>query len=84
MRIFMAGPGVGGEDHRPGPDILRGTFFKEKNRYVHIKYFLIGYTHAKTNIAPLTKLFLWFRLVINPFCIRSRTLVSAIPNFVKV
>ncbi|MFS7934661.1 hypothetical protein Hanom_Chr05g00394251 [Helianthus anomalus] len=79
----MADPRVGGENHRPGPDISRGTFFYEKTRYVYVKYFLIGYTHTNTNIGPLTKLFLWFRLVINPFDIRFRHLVSQIPNFVK-
>ncbi|MFS7930539.1 hypothetical protein Hanom_Chr04g00345511 [Helianthus anomalus] len=80
----MAGLGVGGEDHRPGPDILRGTFFYEKTRYVYVKYFLIGYTHTKTNIGHITKLFLWFRLLINSFAIRFRPLVCPIPNFVKV
>ncbi|MFS7951297.1 hypothetical protein Hanom_Chr07g00593411 [Helianthus anomalus] len=35
----MAGPGVGGEDHRPGPDILRGTFFKEKKPICTYKIF---------------------------------------------
>ncbi|KAF5784693.1 putative AT-hook motif nuclear-localized protein [Helianthus annuus] len=29
---------VGGEDHQPGPDISRGTFFYEKSRYVYVKY----------------------------------------------
>ncbi|MFS7897045.1 hypothetical protein Hanom_Chr00s006641g01735141 [Helianthus anomalus] len=56
----------------------------KKIRYVYVKYFLIGYTHTNTNIGPLTKLFLWFRLVINPFGIRFRPLVCSIPNFVKV
>ncbi|MFS8028326.1 hypothetical protein Hanom_Chr16g01509271 [Helianthus anomalus] len=32
--------GVGGEDHRPGPDISSGTFFMKKTRYVYVKYFL--------------------------------------------
>ncbi|MFS7973999.1 hypothetical protein Hanom_Chr09g00863271 [Helianthus anomalus] len=31
--------GVDGEDHRPGPDILRGTFLMKKIRYVYVKYF---------------------------------------------
>ncbi|MFS7957602.1 hypothetical protein Hanom_Chr07g00668261 [Helianthus anomalus] len=53
-------------------------------RYVYVKYFLIWYTNTNTNIGPLTKLFLWFILVINPFGIRFRLLVSPIPNFVKV
>ncbi|MFS8025056.1 hypothetical protein Hanom_Chr16g01470491 [Helianthus anomalus] len=75
--VCKADPGVGGEDHRPGPDISRGMFFYEKPRYVYVKYFLIGYTHTNTSIG------LWFRLVINPFGIRFRPLVSPIPNFVK-
>ncbi|MFS7990131.1 hypothetical protein Hanom_Chr11g01055161 [Helianthus anomalus] len=83
----MAGPGVGGEDHWPGPNILRDTFFffffMKKTRYVYVNYFLIGYIHTNTNIGPLTKPVLWFRLVINPFDIRFRPLVSQIPNFVK-
>ncbi|MFS7983755.1 hypothetical protein Hanom_Chr11g00978231 [Helianthus anomalus] len=45
--------------------------------------FLIGYIHTNTKIGPLTKLFLWFRLVINLFGIRFRPLVSQIHNFVK-
>ncbi|MFS8013301.1 hypothetical protein Hanom_Chr14g01331261 [Helianthus anomalus] len=48
-----------------------------------LNIFLIGYIHTNTNIGLLTKLFLWFRLVINPFGIRFRPLVSQIPNFVK-
>ncbi|MFS8010120.1 hypothetical protein Hanom_Chr14g01293271 [Helianthus anomalus] len=79
----MADPGVGGENHWSGPDISRGTFFYEKTRYVYVKYFLIAYTHINTNKGPLTKLFLWFRLVINPFGIRFRLLMSSIPNFVN-
>ncbi|MFS8027034.1 hypothetical protein Hanom_Chr16g01493891 [Helianthus anomalus] len=55
----------------------------KKIRYVYVKYFLIGYTHTNTNVGPLTKLFLCFRLVINPFSIRFKLLVSPIPNFVK-
>ncbi|MFS8003980.1 hypothetical protein Hanom_Chr13g01220201 [Helianthus anomalus] len=36
----MAGPGVGEENHRIGPDISRSTFFLEKKkRYVYVKYF---------------------------------------------
>ncbi|MFS7924287.1 hypothetical protein Hanom_Chr03g00270831 [Helianthus anomalus] len=31
--------GVDGEDHRPGPDISRGTFFMKKTRYGYVKYF---------------------------------------------
>ncbi|MFS8027312.1 hypothetical protein Hanom_Chr16g01497251 [Helianthus anomalus] len=79
----MARPGVGGEDHRPGSDVSRGTFFMKKARYVYVKYFLVGYTHTNTNIGPLTKLFLWFRLVIIPFVIIFRPLVCPIPNFIK-
>ncbi|MFS7992937.1 hypothetical protein Hanom_Chr12g01088171 [Helianthus anomalus] len=64
----ISGPalGVGGEDHRPGPGISEGTLFLEKKtRYVYVKIsFLIGYTYTNTNICPLTKLFLYFRLVI--------------------
>ncbi|MFS8007036.1 hypothetical protein Hanom_Chr14g01256241 [Helianthus anomalus] len=76
--------GVSGKDHRPGPDISRGTFFTKKTQYIYVKYFLIGYTRTNTIIGLLTKLFLRFRLVINPFGIRFRPLVSQIPNFVKV
>ncbi|MFS8014113.1 hypothetical protein Hanom_Chr15g01340801 [Helianthus anomalus] len=41
QRGFATWPalGVGGEDHRPGPDISRGTCFYEKTRYVYVKYF---------------------------------------------
>ncbi|MFS7998281.1 hypothetical protein Hanom_Chr12g01151821 [Helianthus anomalus] len=46
-------------------------------------FFFIRYIHTNTNIGPLTKIFLWFRLVINPFGISFRPLVSQIPNFVK-
>ncbi|MFS7939886.1 hypothetical protein Hanom_Chr05g00457201 [Helianthus anomalus] len=36
----MAGPGVGEEDHRTGPDISRGRFFfMKETRYVYVKYF---------------------------------------------
>ncbi|MFS7926913.1 hypothetical protein Hanom_Chr04g00302731 [Helianthus anomalus] len=80
----MAGPGGG----RGGPPAraryFEGHVFLKKKRYVYVKYFLIGYIHTNTNIDPLTKLFLWFKLVINnPFDIMFRPLVSPIPNFVK-
>ncbi|MFS8012725.1 hypothetical protein Hanom_Chr14g01324231 [Helianthus anomalus] len=79
----MAGPGGG----RGGPPArvryFEGHVFFRKNPYVYIKYFLIRYTLANTNIGPLTKQFLWFRLVINLFGSRFRTLVSAIPTFIK-
>ncbi|MFS7980657.1 hypothetical protein Hanom_Chr10g00941901 [Helianthus anomalus] len=58
-------------------------YFMKKARYVYVKYFLVGYTRTNTNIGPLIKLFLWFRLVINPFVIIFRSLVSPIPNFIK-
>ncbi|MFS7905473.1 hypothetical protein Hanom_Chr01g00048121 [Helianthus anomalus] len=62
---------VGGEDHRPGPArYFEGHFISEKNPICICKiYFLIGYTHTNTNIGPLTKLFLWFRLVISPLAL---------------
>ncbi|MFS7917671.1 hypothetical protein Hanom_Chr03g00191891 [Helianthus anomalus] len=79
----MAGLG-GGWGGRPArARYFEGIFFYKKlNMYIY-NIFLIGYTHTNTNICPLKKLFLWFRLVINPFDIRFRTLVSPIPNFVK-
>ncbi|MFS7993955.1 hypothetical protein Hanom_Chr12g01100231 [Helianthus anomalus] len=55
----------------------------KETRYVYVKYFLIVYTHTNTNIGSHTKLFLWFRLVINPFDIRFKHFVSPILNFVK-
>ncbi|MFS7909982.1 hypothetical protein Hanom_Chr02g00100941 [Helianthus anomalus] len=55
----------------------------KKTQFVYINIFLIGYIHINTNIGPLKKLFLRFRLVINPFGIRFRPLVSQIPNFVR-
>ncbi|MFS7989226.1 hypothetical protein Hanom_Chr11g01044241 [Helianthus anomalus] len=76
LGISKVGPGVGGEDHRPEPDISRGTVVMKN-------IFLIGYTHTNTNIGHLRKLFLWFRLVINPFDIRFRSLVSPIPNSLR-
>ncbi|MFS7962574.1 hypothetical protein Hanom_Chr08g00728251 [Helianthus anomalus] len=87
MKLYIHGRPwrwAGRTDHRSGPDILRGMFFYEKNLICVCKiFFLIWYTHTNTNKDPLTKLFLWFRLVINPFGIRFRPLVSQIPNFVK-
>ncbi|MFS7995063.1 hypothetical protein Hanom_Chr12g01113621 [Helianthus anomalus] len=79
----MASPGGG----RGGPPAraryFEGHIFLKNNLICICKVFFIGYIHTNTNIGPLTKLFLWFRLVINPFGIRFRPLVSQIPNFVK-
>ncbi|MFS7949342.1 hypothetical protein Hanom_Chr06g00570461 [Helianthus anomalus] len=82
--IFMAGPGGG----RGGPPAraryFKGHIFYEKNLICTCKiFFLIGYTHINTNIGPFIKLFQWFILVINPFDIWFRPLVSPILNFVK-
>ncbi|MFS7993381.1 hypothetical protein Hanom_Chr12g01093361 [Helianthus anomalus] len=64
--------GLGGGRKRP-PARARcfewHIFFMKKARYVYVKYSLVGYTHTNTNVGPLTKLFLWFRLVINSFVI---------------
>ncbi|KAJ0467460.1 putative jacalin-like lectin domain-containing protein [Helianthus annuus] len=81
----MAGPGGG----RGGPPARARYFerhiFYKRNRICICKifFFLIGYTHTNTNIGPFTKLFLWFRLCINPFAIRFRPLVNTIPNLVR-
>ncbi|MFS7995776.1 hypothetical protein Hanom_Chr12g01121961 [Helianthus anomalus] len=66
-----------------GPIFRGARFFMEKNPICICKIFFNRFTHTNTNIDPLTKLFLWFKLVINPFGIRFRPLVSPIPNFVK-
>ncbi|KAJ0860969.1 hypothetical protein HanRHA438_Chr13g0629351 [Helianthus annuus] len=68
--MIKAGPGGG----RGGPPAraryFEGhVFFMKKNRYVYVKYFFNRYIHTNTNIGPLTKLFLWFRLVINPLAL---------------
>ncbi|KAF5756851.1 hypothetical protein HanXRQr2_Chr17g0819701 [Helianthus annuus] len=82
----MAGPGGG----RGGPPARARYFeghiffYKKPDIYICKIFFLIGYTHTNTNIGPLKKLFLRFRLVINAFGIRFKSLVSPIPNFVKV
>ncbi|MFS8007997.1 hypothetical protein Hanom_Chr14g01267531 [Helianthus anomalus] len=81
---FHQGQPWGRRGGTPGPIFQGARYFYEKTRYVYVKYYLIGYTHINTNTDSLTKLFLWFRLVINPFGIRFRPLVNPIPNFVKV
>ncbi|MFS8024576.1 hypothetical protein Hanom_Chr16g01464831 [Helianthus anomalus] len=79
----MAGP-RGGREGLPGRAryFEWHVFYKYPDMYMY-NNFLIGYIYTNTNIGPITKLFLWFRLVINPFGIRFRPLVCQIPNFVK-
>ncbi|MFS7979977.1 hypothetical protein Hanom_Chr10g00933991 [Helianthus anomalus] len=56
------------ENHQPRPDISKGTLLLKKPDMYTLKK-LIGYTRTNTNIGPLTKLFLWFKLVINPLAL---------------
>ncbi|MFS7913088.1 hypothetical protein Hanom_Chr02g00137591 [Helianthus anomalus] len=80
---------AGSECGRGGPPARARYFerhiFYAKNTICICKiFFLIRYIHTNTNIGPFTKLFLWFRLVINLFAIRFKSLVSQILNFFKV
>ncbi|MFS7985706.1 hypothetical protein Hanom_Chr11g01001721 [Helianthus anomalus] len=61
----------GGRRGPPARDqYFEGHIIFRKNRYVYVKFsFLIEYTYTNTNIGPLTKLFLCFRLVIRPLAL---------------